>query len=82
MRRLLFVALLLETGLLLVLIPWSTFWDRNYFAEFSAVLGTLVRSNYTRGAVTGLGLLNVWAALGELADLFATRQPGNPKSEI
>ena len=35
-RRLLFVALLLETGLLLVLIPWSAFWERNYFVEWSA----------------------------------------------
>lgn len=65
-----------------MLIPWSAFWDRNYFAEFSALLNTLLKSNYTRGAVTGLGLLNVWAALGELADLFGSRQTGNPKSEI
>ena len=35
-RRLLFVALLLEAGLLLMLIPWSAFWDRNYFVELVA----------------------------------------------
>lgn len=65
----------METGLLLVLIPWSAFWDRNYFVEWSAMAGMLLKSNYTRGAVTGLGLLNVWAALGELADLFGSRSP-------
>ena len=27
-------------------------------------------SNYMRGAISGLGLINVWAALAELADLF------------
>jgi hypothetical protein len=58
-----------------VLIPWSAIWDRNYFVEWSGLLGALVKSNYTRGAITGLGLLNVWAALGELADLFGRRQP-------
>lgn len=67
------MALLLETGLLLVLIPWSAFWDRNYFLEWSGVLGNLLTSNYVRGAVTGLGLINVWAALAELGDLFGSR---------
>jgi hypothetical protein len=76
------VALLLETGLLLVLIPWSAFWDRNYFLQMSAALGGLMTSNYVRGAVTGLGLVNVWAALGELADLFGSRKSDTPQSPI
>ena len=31
-RRLLYVAFFLEVGLLLVVLPWSGFWERNYFA--------------------------------------------------
>lgn len=77
-RRLLLVALLLETGLLLVLIPWSAFWDRNYFFDVSSKIGHWLTSNYTRGAVTGLGLVNVWAALAELSDLFG----GSRSSEL
>jgi hypothetical protein len=65
--------LLLESGLLLVLIPWSAFWDRNYFFEASSAIGHLMTSNYARGAITGLGLVNVFAALGELGDLFGPR---------
>ena len=76
------MALLLESGLLLVLIPWSAFWDRNYFVEWSAALGALLTSNYTRGAITGLGLLNVWAALGELGDLFGSRKSAHSHSDI
>jgi len=57
---------LLETGLLLVLIPWSAFWDRNYFVEAWSALGGVLTNNYTRGAICGLGLINVWAALAEL----------------
>ena len=53
-----------------MLIPWSAFWERNYFVEGSAALGMVLTSSYTRGAITGLGLVNVWAALAELADLF------------
>jgi hypothetical protein len=83
--------LLLETGLLLVLIPWSAFWERNYFVEWSAGLKAFLISNYTRGAISGLGLVNVWAALGELADMFGggappqsddPQSPINPQSDI
>ena len=68
-----FVALLLETGLLLILIPWSAFWERNYFVEGSDVLRRLIVSNYTRGAISGLGLVNVFAALAELGEMFTSR---------
>jgi hypothetical protein len=83
------VALLLETGLLLVLIPWSAFWDRNYFVQWSSALSSVLTSNYTRGAFTGLGLVNVWAALAELGDLFGSRgksddqqSPIDPQSQF
>lgn len=50
--------------------PWSAFWDRNYFAEAVPMVRTIMTNNFLRGAVTGLGLLNVWAALAHLADLL------------
>ena len=56
-----------------MLIPWSAFWDRNYFVEAWASAGQILTNNYTRGAITGLGLINVWAALAELADLFGSK---------
>ena len=58
-----------------MLIPWSAFWERNYFVQWSAALQALLISNYTRGAISGLGLVNVWAALAELADMFGSRRP-------
>lgn len=58
-----------------MLIPWSAFWDRNYFVGWSPAIGSFLTSNYVRGAVTGLGFVNVWAALAELADLFGSRAP-------
>jgi hypothetical protein len=69
----LIVALLIEAGLLLILIPWSAFWDRNYFVESVPALGTLLTNNFVRGAVSGLGVVNLLAAMGELADLFGGR---------
>lgn len=68
---------------MLILIPWSAFWERNYFVAWSGALTDVLKSNYTRGAVSGLGLLNVWAALAELADMFGNRtDSSNPHSSI
>lgn len=78
-RRLLLIALLLEAGLLLALAPWSSFWDRNYFVQLVPGLAPVVTSNYVRGAVTGLGLVNLWAAAGELAELFDRRASPGPQ---
>jgi hypothetical protein len=61
--------------LLLILIPWSAFWDRNYFVETLPALGAVITNNFVRGAVSGLGVVNLLAALGELADVFTTRAP-------
>lgn len=73
MRRLLVIALLVELGLLLVVAPWSAYWDRNYFAQASPALHALITNNYARGAVTGLGAVNLMAALADLALLLRGR---------
>ena len=72
-RRLLLVALFLEIGLLLVVLPWSVFWDRNYFGAALPALRPIITNNFVRGAVTGLGLVNLLAAATELILLFAGR---------
>lgn len=56
-----------------MLIPWSTFWERNYFVEWSPAIEAVLTSNYLRGAISGLGLVNIAAALVELGDTLASR---------
>ena len=72
--RLLLVVYFLEVGLLLVLLPWFTFWERNYFADAFPLVGSLIRNYYVRGAVSGLGLVNVAAAVAELGAIFGARR--------
>ena len=73
LSRLLFLAYFVEVGLVLLIVPWSPFWDRNYFLDLWPALAVLTRSNLVRGAVSGLGVINLWAALSELAALFGMR---------
>jgi hypothetical protein len=71
---------LLEAGLLLILIPWSAFWDRNYFGDVVPGLREFMTNNFVRGAVSGLGAVNLFAALSELTEIF-TRPHGRGDDE-
>lgn len=74
LRRLLFVAFFVEVGLLLVVLPWSTFWERNYFALLWPDLQLLLTNNFVRGGVSGLGVLNLVAGFSELAPVLSMRE--------
>jgi hypothetical protein len=71
--RLLLLAYFVEVGLVLLVVPWSPFWDRNYFLTLWPALEAVTQNNLVRGAVSGLGLINLWAAMAELATLFGMR---------
>lgn len=63
------------------MIPWTDFWERNYFVEWSRLSEALLTSNYLRGAISGLGLVNIAAALVELADAFGARVAAPPDDD-
>jgi len=72
-KRLLVVAFFFEFGIALLVVPWSSFWDRNYFAETVPVIHTIIKNNFVRGAVSGLGLVNLASGLAELLSLLLAR---------
>jgi hypothetical protein len=55
----------LLVGLILVVAPWTTLWDANYLLQPHPLLRSLILSAFTRGSVTGLGLVNIILALHE-----------------
>jgi hypothetical protein len=56
----------LEVGLFLIVFPWLKSWDLNWVPLKSPALRDLWMSPYFRGAVSGLGLLNLYVGIGEL----------------
>jgi hypothetical protein len=62
----LFTLLYLEVGVLLVLIPWSSVWNRNYFVLHTPWMAAVAKNYFVRGAVSGIGLADVWLAAYEL----------------
>jgi hypothetical protein len=82
--RILLIVYLLETGLVLLVAPWSTFWERNLLVETVPLLGGVMRLAVVRGAVSGVGVVNLCAGLWELAvSLITIARPavvGVPRS--
>lgn len=75
MAALLSITSSLLVGLVLTVAPWTSVWDANWLLQPWAGLRALVMSGFARGAVTGIGLVNVVVAFADLhARLFAARR--------
>jgi hypothetical protein len=62
--RAMLILLCFELGALLVYLPWSQLWEQNYFLSRFPVLIPVVLHPSIRGAVSGLGLLDIALAAG------------------
>jgi hypothetical protein len=60
---LIYLFYLFEVGLFLLLVPWSSLWDGNYFMAELPMLRSLCLSPFTRGAVSGMGCLLLLAGV-------------------
>ena len=78
MRRLLLIAFFLEAGFALIVVPWSAFWDRNYFAQALPFVHDVITNNFVRGAVSGIGLINIVVGVRELVAMLLARQSDTP----
>jgi hypothetical protein len=60
----------------LIVAPWSGFWEQNFFARVPLVAAWL-SSNFVRGGVSGVGVITAMAGLAELGGAFGLgrRQP-------
>ncbi len=61
----LFILLTLELGLFLLIYPWMDSWDRNYLLALRPEWTDFFLSAQFRGALSGLGILNLMIAAGE-----------------
>ena len=56
----------LEIGLFLLVFPWAGAWSSNGVPDYLPISAQVWDSGYLRGAVSGLGLANIWIAFGIL----------------
>jgi hypothetical protein len=67
---LLVVVVCFEVGVFLVVFPWMDAWGRNAIPSLNPDLIELWESNYFRGALSGLGLVNIWISFHEMLRLL------------
>lgn len=72
---LLSAVLIMEIGIFLLLYPWFDQWNFSYFSYISPQWDRIWDSAYFRGAVSGLGLVNIYIAFSEVLGLRRFSQP-------
>ena len=72
MNRVIAVAFILfcfEIGLFLIFVPWSSLWEHNVLLLYLP-LRSLLLNNFVGGAVSGLGVVDLFLGLGELTQFW------------
>jgi hypothetical protein len=82
MRRLLIIIYIVfcsEVGILLFVFPWLSIWNKNYFTDHYPLLSAISHNYFLRGAISGLGLADIWLAIYEIGQLL--KPPRNSGSQ-
>jgi hypothetical protein len=64
--------------LLLIVLPWSSFWSSNYFVMHWPAIAPWLVNDFIRGAVTGLGFVNLGAGVADSLSFFRHGAEGGP----
>ena len=65
MSAVLFITFCLEVGIFLVVFPWTPWWEGNYFAGLVPRWHAYWDNLYVRGAISGLGVVNLYISFIE-----------------
>jgi hypothetical protein len=68
--RICFAIFTFEVGIFLVIFPWMGNWNSNYFQGLIPALRDFWSDPYFRGALTGLGFVNLYIACLEVVRLL------------
>jgi hypothetical protein len=83
MRKLLtiiYIVFCLELGIFLFILPWASYWTKNYFVDHFSLLAALARNYFLRGAISGLGLADIWLAVHEIWELLHPSRVSDPRT--
>ena len=75
MSAVVFITFCLEIGLFLLVFPWTEYWDANFFSALIPNSRQYWSNMYVRGAISGLGVVNLYISFVEIFRLrrFARR---------
>jgi hypothetical protein len=59
------VIFFIQVGMMLLVVPWTPVWTRNSLVSSSIMLHDVLNMGFVRGAVSGLGLVNLWIGISD-----------------
>ena len=68
-RILLFIVFCFEIGFFLLVFPWLNGWDRTSIPVMVPWLAGIWDNTYFRGAISGLGAVNIYISMLEISRL-------------
>lgn len=72
LEKIILTVFCLQVGIVLLVFPWTSVWDNNYFFDMSDSLRPIFLSSFFRGAVNGLGVLNLYLAVTEFVEFVGS----------
>ena len=79
LRRALGILVCLEVGIFLFVAPWSSLWTGYLQLGYDPAWRSILMSPFVRGAISGLGLLNLWFAFRGVWDFRDARAAARSK---
>ncbi len=74
--HILYILYSLEVGIFLLFLPWLRIWENNYLVYLYPKLHPIVANSFFKGAVLGLGIVNILIGLQEIAHLRTKSRGG------
>ena len=69
LSALVYILFCMTLGTVLLLFPWTEFWDHNLFSSLVPEWHNFWDNSYVRGGVSGLGVVNFYVAFLEIIRL-------------
>jgi len=61
----LYVLFCFELGVFLLILPWVSIWTSNHLVLRYSWISSIMLNHFFRGAISGLGLADIWLACYE-----------------
>jgi hypothetical protein len=65
--KVLYIIFSLGFGVILLGLPWQSFWENNYLLYLYPQIRSLISNSYFNGAVLGLGIADILIGIYEIA---------------
>jgi len=77
--HLVYIVYCLEVGGFLLFLPWFGIWDNNYLLYRYPLIRPIVANAFLKGAVVGVGIVNILIGIQEIASFKKSTKSHFPK---